>query len=76
MVDAKPTSLPPIVTLTSSVLEVSADSWLDRSVLVVAPLQATERKDFGECAVFHSPGYAFELRMQVPVCPDVPTPDE
>jgi hypothetical protein len=42
MVPEKPESLPPIVMLTSVVLALNAETWLLRTVDVVAPEQATE----------------------------------
>src|SRR5258707_11004055 len=56
MVEEKLASLPPMVTLTSVVDALSAESWLFTTSVVVAPVQATDVKDEGECAVAHSAG--------------------
>src|SRR5262245_22395032 len=64
-----PTSLPPIVMLTSVVAAESADSWLLLTVVVVAPEQATELYDAGACAAAHSAEYAFVLRSHDPLDP-------
>src|SRR6202012_382120 len=61
---AKPASLPPIVMLTSVVRSLRADSWLVRTVAVVAPAQATETNDAGWYRLAHSCGKAFALRSQ------------
>ena len=42
MMFAKPTSLPPIVMLTSVVAVDSVDNWLELRLVVVAPAHATE----------------------------------
>src|SRR6185437_8529064 len=51
--EEKPASLPPAVTLTRVVEELSADSWLLMTSLVVAPLHATKVNDAGELAAAH-----------------------
>lgn len=51
---AKPTSLPPIEMLTRVVDELSAASWLLLTSPVVAPEQAADVYDAGECAVAQS----------------------
>ena len=61
----KPTSLPPMVMLTSVVRALRADSWLVRTVAVVAPAQATETNDAGSCRAAHSCGKALALRSQL-----------
>lgn len=48
MTSAKPTSLPPAVTLTKVVDELSAPSWLLATEPVVAPEQATKANEDGE----------------------------
>src|SRR5262249_12938681 len=63
----KPTSLPPMVMLTNVVVELSADSWLELTVSVVAPAQATDAYDAGACAVAQSAEYAFVLRSHEPL---------
>lgn len=52
MTSANPTSLPPAVTLTSVVDELSAPSWPLDTEVVVAPEQATNAKDDGAFAFF------------------------
>jgi hypothetical protein len=63
----KPASLPPIVMLTSVVLALSADTWLDKTSAVVAPEQATEVKLAGALAAAHCSGKALVLRSQLPL---------
>lgn len=52
MTSANPTSLPPAVTLTSVVDELSAPSWPLDTEAVVAPEQATNANDDGAFAFF------------------------
>ena len=54
MMFENPTSLPPIVMLTSVVVELSAESWLLITVDVVAPEHASDVYDAGALAVAHS----------------------
>ena len=56
MIEEKPTSLPPIVMLTSVVDALSDESWLLMTSLVVAPEQAANVNDAGELAFAHSAG--------------------
>jgi hypothetical protein len=65
----KPTSLPPIVMLTSVVTEFSAYSWVEMTSPVVAPEQARDTYDAGELALAHSWEYALVLRRQFPLLP-------
>ena len=52
----KPTSLPPMVMLTSVVLALSDDTWLLITSLVVAPAQATKLNEAGSFALAHCCG--------------------
>src|SRR5258708_40140025 len=56
MIEEKPASLPPIVRLTSVADEVTDDSWLLITSVVLAPEQAANVKDAGELAAAHSAG--------------------
>src|ERR1700722_8313812 len=53
MIEEKPTSLPPMVTLTRVVDAFRADSWLLMTSLVRAPEQAAKVNEAGELAVAH-----------------------
>src|SRR6266571_2729795 len=56
MIEEKPASLPPIVRLTRVAEEVTDDSWLLITSVVLAPEQAANMKDEGELAAAHSAG--------------------
>jgi hypothetical protein len=53
MIEEKPTSLPPMVMLTSVVDALSEESWLLMTLLVVAPEQAANVKELAELAAAH-----------------------
>jgi hypothetical protein len=67
MTSAKPASLPPAVTETRAVEELSGASCEERTELVVAPEQAVKAKEEGALALAHSCGYAAVLRLQEPL---------
>jgi hypothetical protein len=56
MIEEKPTLLPPIVTLTRVVDELSDDSWLSMTSVVVAPEHAANLNDAGEFFAAHNAG--------------------
>ncbi len=56
MIEEKPASFPPIVTLTRVVDEFRDESWLLVTSLVLAPEQAANLNEAGEWAFAHSAG--------------------
>ena len=56
MIEEKPTSLPPMVMLTSVVDALSDDSWLLMTSVVRAPEHAANMNDATGLAVAHSAG--------------------
>src|ERR1700744_1977042 len=76
IIEEKPTSLPPMVMLTSVVAPLSDDSWLLMTSLVRAPEQAAKVKDATELATAHSFGKALGLWPQDPLVLPAPTPEE
>lgn len=76
IIEGKPTSLPPMEMLTRVVEELSEDSWLLMTSLVVAPEQAAKVKDAGEFAAAHSAGYALKVWLHEPLVLPAPTPEE
>src|SRR5689334_8752240 len=76
IIDEKPTSFPPMVMLTRVVEELSDESWLLMTSLVVAPEQAAKVNDPGEFAAAHSAGKALGLWLHDPLVLPAPTPEE